>query len=115
MLPDLHDCGFVSEQIKALGPREQLLDDASAGERALCAIVFSDGAPAPYWIDSGAEPIIRLFEHPHSCREVVKLLSEALGTDQFDGHFLEDIVRAGIIVRSLESAPKTDASFAATA
>lgn len=113
ILPDLHDCQFVIERIKTLDPRARLLDETSTGDRGLCLIVFSDGGPASYWMDSAAEPIVHLFEHRRSCRDAMKLLSDALGVDQVDGRFFEDLARAGIIVSSLGSPARKDPSLAA--
>jgi len=115
ILPDLHDCQFVIERIKGMDMPAGLLDDASAGDRALCVIVFSDGGTTSYRIDSAAEPIVRLFQQRRSCHDAKRLLADALGVDQFDGGFLEDIARAGIIVPSPESPAKRDASLAANA
>jgi radical SAM superfamily enzyme YgiQ (UPF0313 family) len=114
ILPDLHDCQFVIERIKDLGPSDPVLDDAAAGDRALCVVVFADRAVASYRMESAAEPIVRLFEQRRTGRDALRLLSEALGVDQFDDRFLEDLARAGIIVPSVEARAKKDASLAAT-
>jgi hypothetical protein len=113
-LPDLHDCQFLVERIKRLDPGAGLLDDREAGGVALCVITFSAGATTSYRIDSAAEPIIRLFEHRRTCREAMTLLSDALGVDRIDGHFLEEIAQAGIIVPSIGSSTNRSDDLATT-
>jgi hypothetical protein len=112
MLPDLHDCQVVLDRISNLEPGAGLLDDAEAGDRALCVIAFSNRGSASYRIDSAAEPIVRLFDRRRSCRDAMRLLSDALG-DHIDARFLEDLARAGIIVPSHTPNATTGAGLAA--
>ena len=77
ILADMHDCQLLIERINGLGAGSRLLDDAEAGERAVCLIAFSAGTATSYRMDPGAEPIIRLFEQRRSCRDVMELLSRS--------------------------------------
>jgi radical SAM superfamily enzyme YgiQ (UPF0313 family) len=114
ILPDLHDCQLLIDRIKRLDSKAALLDEAEAGDRALCVIAFENGGPTSYRIDSAVEPIIRLFDRPRSCRDAMKLVSDALSVDHIDGRFLEEIARAGIIVPRLTCSAGTGARLAAT-
>jgi radical SAM superfamily enzyme YgiQ (UPF0313 family) len=114
ILPDLHDCEFVIERIKSLNAGASVLDDREAGDVALCVITFAAGATTSYRIDSAAEPIIRLFERRRTCREVMTLLSDAVGVDRIYGDLLEEIAQAGIIVPSTRSRANTSADHTAT-
>lgn len=114
ILADMHDCRLLIERINGLGASSRLLDDAEAGDRAVCLIAFSAGTATCYRMDPGAEPIIRLFEQRRSCRDVIELLSEAAGLDAMDDRFFEDLARAGIIVPSITSRANTDSRTPAT-
>lgn len=114
ILCDVHDCQLVIERIQELESRVHLLDDALAGDRALCLINFSNGSPTLYRVDSAAEPLIRLFEQPRSCRAVKALLADALRVSHFDSRFLEELARAGIIVPSRESSTQRNPRLGAT-
>lgn len=113
LLSGLHDCQLVLDRITSLPPNARLLDEREAGDLSLCVIAFSSDKPVSYRIDSDVEPLIRLFERPRSCREVMTLLSGALGVDNVDGRFFEDIARAGVIVPGLASRSNAGARVAA--
>jgi len=113
ILADLHDCQLVVDRIKSLESHARLLDEAEAGERALCVVAFSKGGWTSYRIDSAIEPILRLFDQRLSCRDAMKLVSDAWGVDRIDGRFFEDLAQAGIIVPSLTSRANTCADLAA--
>ena len=107
ILADMHDCQLLIERINGLGAGSRLLDDAEAGDRAVCLIAFSAGTATSYRMDPGAEPIIRLFEQRRSCRDVMQLLSQALGLNEMDYRFFENLARAEIIVPSITSRANT--------
>ena len=103
ILPDMHDCQRLIERISGQGASSRLLDDAEAGDRAVCLIAFSAASATSYRMDPGAEPIVRLFEQRRSCRDVMALVSDAAGVDALDDRFFEDLARAGIIIPSVTS------------
>ena len=55
-----------------------------------------------------------MFEQRRTCREVMTLLSDAVGVNRVYGDLLEEIAQAGIIVPSTRSRANTSVAFAAT-
>ena len=81
----------------------KILDDDSAGA---CGTYVVRGSSS-FAIDEGVEAIATLFEQPRTCNDVAAVLREATGADAI-APFLEELARAGIIVRS-ESARLAEA------
>jgi radical SAM superfamily enzyme YgiQ (UPF0313 family) len=107
VLPDLHDCSFLLNQIDSKPAGSALLDESQMGERTDYLINVAGESPT-YQLDAGVKAILGLFERPQTCRDVASLVSKATGLPDLGDSFFKDLVRAGIIIPNSTSAAKSD-------
>jgi hypothetical protein len=106
VLPDLHDCQRVLEQITR-DDGARLVDESAMGERGVYLVQVAGPGSKSYRIDEGVEAILTLFEEPRTCSDAIRTIREATGLPELDRDFFEDLVRAGILVggdRTLDAA-----------
>ena len=104
VLHDLHDCGAVIDQI-ANDHGTALLDDAETGERGVYLLDLSSGAAQSFEINPGIAAMIELFEQARTCNQVVRVIHESTGLDEFDLDFFADLVERDILVPADPLAP----------
>jgi radical SAM superfamily enzyme YgiQ (UPF0313 family) len=97
VLPALHDCSLVIENIRR-DAGSQLLGDEAMGERAVYVVETAGPSSASYHIDPGLEAILGFFEVPRTCSEVIDAIREITGGANVGHTVFEDLVRAGILV-----------------
>jgi hypothetical protein len=97
ILADLHDNEQVLRGIAESGPDDGLLDDARFDRRCSVLVARREGGAASWNIDPGAAEIVRLFEQPRRCSEVIEWVREVAPGGPDSGWF-EALARARVLV-----------------
>ena len=110
VLPDMHDCGVLLEQIRCLPPGAGPLDDAQAGHRTCHLVVTTSGKSTHYHLDCGTESVLSLFEFPRTLNSASALLRYIDPGAPDQRAFLDELVR----IRALVPADRRDSANGTT-
>jgi radical SAM superfamily enzyme YgiQ (UPF0313 family) len=102
VLPDLHDCMFLIDQINRDPNGSCLLDESDTGDRGTYIVGATAESISGYNVDPDLEAMLAFFAEPHSCSEVTDLICKIGDVPQFDASFFEPLVNAGILVTAEE-------------
>jgi radical SAM superfamily enzyme YgiQ (UPF0313 family) len=97
VLPEIHDCDFLIEQITNSRDVSHLMDESETGELGVYLINGSDGRATAYRMDPGVEVILEMFAQPCTCEDATELLYEVTG-NRIDNNYFAPLVNAGILV-----------------
>lgn len=98
VLSGIHNCGHLLDRIERDPDGTWLIDESEAGEVGAYLIVHAEPTLAHYWIDAGVEAIVTLFDQSRSCREVMELMSAAVGEAALDVALFEQLISMGVLV-----------------
>lgn len=98
ILPQLHDCRFVIEQIDRTGNSRGLLEESATGGLGVYLVSIKDGQVSSCEIDEGLAYILGLFQSPRRLKDVMEYLGEAAGIPDLDARFLHNLLAQGVIV-----------------
>ncbi len=99
ILPELHDCQFLIEQIDRTRHSQSLLEESETGGLGIYLVSIKDGQVSSCEIDEGLAYILGLFQSPRSVKEVTDSLNEAAGSHELDARFFHNLLAQDVLIR----------------
>jgi radical SAM superfamily enzyme YgiQ (UPF0313 family) len=97
LLADMHDCEYVLRRIEADAGGGALLEASQVGDLGCYLIVGEGSGSTHYYLDSGSQAIMSLFQVPSRARDVARQVRSATGCE-VPSAFFNELAASRIIV-----------------